>query len=123
MHVTGSNRQISSENTDGIYIHSHELQNGGNVWLLNIWGKESAPFIQALHFAFGFGGFTGPLIAAPFLSTQPDNNCTEIQSSSTGCDYITNISTRGILDDSFEYEQPVQYFNETGAIYSNGALV
>ncbi|XP_054720645.1 LOW QUALITY PROTEIN: sodium-dependent glucose transporter 1-like, partial [Uloborus diversus] len=38
-----------------------------NVFLLNLWGKESAPYYQALHFAFGLGGLLSPLIAAPFL--------------------------------------------------------
>ncbi|RWS16365.1 sodium-dependent glucose transporter-like protein [Dinothrombium tinctorium] len=39
----------------------------GNVWILHLWGTESPPFIQSLHFAFGCGALIGPLIAEPFL--------------------------------------------------------
>ncbi|KFM60628.1 Sodium-dependent glucose transporter 1, partial [Stegodyphus mimosarum] len=43
------------------------IDTGGNVCCLNLWGKESGPYYQALHFAFGLGGLVAPLIAAPFL--------------------------------------------------------
>ncbi|GIY14922.1 sodium-dependent glucose transporter 1 [Caerostris extrusa] len=43
------------------------LDTGGNVCCLNLWGKDSGPFYQALHFTFGLGGLIAPLIAAPFL--------------------------------------------------------
>ena len=49
---------------------------GGNVICLRIWGKESGPYMQALHFAFGVGAFMAPLVAAPFLSTEINSNCT-----------------------------------------------
>ncbi len=44
------------------------IDSGGNVWLLHMWGKSSAPFMQMLHFSFGVGAFIAPLIAEPFLS-------------------------------------------------------
>ncbi|GFU24416.1 sodium-dependent glucose transporter 1 [Nephila pilipes] len=43
------------------------LDTGGNVCCLNIWGKDSGPIYQALHFIFGLGGLIGPLVAAPFV--------------------------------------------------------
>ncbi|GIY85277.1 sodium-dependent glucose transporter 1 [Caerostris darwini] len=43
------------------------LDTGGNVCCLNLWGKDSGPFYQALHFTFGLGALIAPLIAAPFL--------------------------------------------------------
>ena len=49
---------------------------GGNVICLRIWGKDSGPYMQALHFAFGVGAFMAPLVAAPFLSTEVNSNCT-----------------------------------------------
>mgnify|MGYP001795784684 CR=1 FL=1 len=49
---------------------------GGNVICLQIWGKDSGPYMQALHFAFGVGAFMAPLVAAPFLSTEVNSNCT-----------------------------------------------
>ena len=38
---------------------------------LELWGRKSAPYMQALHFSFGLGAFIAPLIAAPFLSPLP----------------------------------------------------
>ncbi|XP_042912752.2 sodium-dependent glucose transporter 1 [Parasteatoda tepidariorum] len=43
------------------------LDTGANVCCLNLWGKDSGPYFQALHFMFGFGGLIAPLVAAPFL--------------------------------------------------------
>ncbi|XP_054722080.1 sodium-dependent glucose transporter 1-like [Uloborus diversus] len=39
----------------------------GNVFCLNLWGKDSGPFYQALHFTFGIGCLLAPLIAASFI--------------------------------------------------------
>lgn len=47
------------------------LDTGGNVVCLELWGRQSAPYMQALHFSFGLGAFVAPLVAAPFLSTLP----------------------------------------------------
>ena len=36
--------------------------------LLNIWeGRDSGPYMHALHFTFGIGAFLAPLISRPFL--------------------------------------------------------
>lgn len=43
------------------------LDTGGNVLCLDLWGRNSGPFMQALHFSFGLGAFVAPLLAAPFL--------------------------------------------------------
>ncbi|XP_055952735.1 sodium-dependent glucose transporter 1A-like [Argiope bruennichi] len=43
------------------------LDTGLNVCCLNLWGKESGPFYQALHFTYSFGSLLAPLIVAPFL--------------------------------------------------------
>lgn len=43
------------------------LDTGGNVWCLDLWGRHSAPFMQALHFCFGLGALVAPLVAEPFL--------------------------------------------------------
>ncbi|KAL9978346.1 hypothetical protein ACROYT_G015847 [Oculina patagonica] len=43
------------------------LDTGGNVLLLNTWGKKSRPYLQALHFVFAFGAFVAPLLVQPFL--------------------------------------------------------
>ena len=48
---------------------SGSLGAGGNVVLLNIWeGRDSGPYLHALHFTYGVGAVLAPLIARPFLS-------------------------------------------------------
>uniref|UniRef100_A0ABM0GL10 Sodium-dependent glucose transporter 1-like n=1 Tax=Saccoglossus kowalevskii TaxID=10224 RepID=A0ABM0GL10_SACKO len=44
----------------------------GNVVCVNLWGKESGPWMQALHFFFAFGSTVAPLIAAPFLTASSE---------------------------------------------------
>ena len=40
----------------------------GNILLLHIWsGRDSGPYMHALHFTFGIGAFLAPLISRPFL--------------------------------------------------------
>ena len=40
---------------------------------LNTWGRQSAPYMQTLHFSFGLGAFVAPLVAEPFLSNTTFN--------------------------------------------------
>lgn len=100
------------------------LDTGSNVWLLNIWGKESPPFLQALHFAFGFGGFIGPLIAAPFLSeharTASDNSSELILNGNFSSVFspIMNFSTSTLITDDLSKElmdsgNETKHLNET----------
>ncbi|XP_041950551.1 sodium-dependent glucose transporter 1 isoform X2 [Alosa sapidissima] len=39
------------------------LDTGGNVLILNIWGSQAGPHMQALHFSFAAGAFVSPIIA------------------------------------------------------------
>ena len=40
---------------------------GASVFMLQLWGKEAASFIQALQLMYGVGSLIAPLIAQPFL--------------------------------------------------------
>ncbi|KAI1286425.1 hypothetical protein HDE_10982 [Halotydeus destructor] len=51
----------SSGNAFGSFMAS-------NVLMLYMWGKESQPYMQALHFSFGLGSLVVPLVASPFLT-------------------------------------------------------
>ncbi|KAM3931294.1 sodium-dependent glucose transporter 1 [Leptodactylus fuscus] len=39
------------------------LDTGGNVVILNTWGDEAGPHVQALHFSFALGAFLAPILA------------------------------------------------------------
>eukprot|EP00042_Codosiga_hollandica_P020262 m.65148 g.65148 ORF g.65148 m.65148 type:complete len:501 (+) comp49769_c0_seq6:79-1581(+) len=43
------------------------IDNGGNTLLLKFWHQEIGPWMQILHFSFGFGALIAPLVAEPFL--------------------------------------------------------
>ncbi|CAL8367362.1 unnamed protein product [Lota lota] len=47
-----------------------------NIQLVTIYQKDSAVFLQALHFFIGFGALVSPLIADPFLSESRCGNDT-----------------------------------------------
>ncbi|KAJ0036993.1 hypothetical protein NQD34_005670 [Periophthalmus magnuspinnatus] len=47
-----------------------------NIQLVTIYQKDSAVFLQALHFFIGFGALVSPLIADPFLSESGCGNHT-----------------------------------------------
>merc|ERR1711971_49305 len=54
-------------------LASGSLDTGGNVLLLRIWeGRDSGPYMHAIHFTFGIGAFLAPLIARPFLVNTED---------------------------------------------------
>ncbi|XP_074846822.1 sodium-dependent glucose transporter 1 [Carettochelys insculpta] len=43
------------------------LDTGGNVLVLNIWGAEAGPHMQALHFSFALGAFVAPILTKMVL--------------------------------------------------------
>ncbi|XP_067660614.1 sodium-dependent glucose transporter 1A-like [Haliotis asinina] len=54
----------------------HELvtgaaRSGTNVEIVEEWGDEGKPFMQALHFSFSLGATVAPFILEPFLSLEP----------------------------------------------------
>ncbi|XP_034018342.1 sodium-dependent glucose transporter 1 [Thalassophryne amazonica] len=55
------------------------LDTGGNVVVLNTWGEQSGPHMQALHFSFAAGAFFSPIIAKLLFAS--DFNATNITSS------------------------------------------
>ena len=67
---------------------------GGNVLLLNLYGKNSEAQMQGLHAMFGLGAFVSPLLLSPFLTTtNPDtmrNNLTNAN--------LTNASLTNMTD-------------------------
>ncbi|XP_068454379.1 major facilitator superfamily domain-containing protein 4B [Clinocottus analis] len=53
-----------------------------NIQLVTIYQRDSAVFLQALHFFIGFGALVSPLIADPFLSETGCGNHTENETQS-----------------------------------------
>ncbi|KAH0618879.1 hypothetical protein JD844_018403 [Phrynosoma platyrhinos] len=59
-----------------------------NMQLVKIYQKDSAVFLQALHFFVGFGALLSPLIADPFLS---DTNCILTNGTANGSSNLPHI--------------------------------
>ncbi|XP_033105265.1 sodium-dependent glucose transporter 1A-like [Anneissia japonica] len=78
-----------------IGITMGSLDTGANVLCLQLWGKRSPPFMQALHFSFAVGALVAPLLAKPYfdsaLST-PNVNIRVKYSDEVNVTY-TNITT------------------------------
>ncbi|KAJ1154924.1 hypothetical protein NDU88_007667 [Pleurodeles waltl] len=47
------------------------LDTGGNVVILDAWGKNSGPHVQALHFSFALGAVVAPLLSKMALDLIP----------------------------------------------------
>ncbi|XP_026277854.2 uncharacterized protein LOC113206134 isoform X2 [Frankliniella occidentalis] len=44
------------------------LTTGGNVLCLDLWSRNSGPFMQALHFSFSLGIFLAPFLSQPLMA-------------------------------------------------------
>ena len=44
-----------------------------NLYMVQLWGKHCSTFLQALHFSFGLGAFSAPLLVRPFLLQNLDD--------------------------------------------------
>ncbi|GBM16324.1 Sodium-dependent glucose transporter 1A [Araneus ventricosus] len=77
------------------------LDTGGNVCCLNLWGKDSAPFYQALHFTFGVGALIAPLIAAPFVGNFDSLDYSFDNSSTVAANTTLQPGFQNYLNDSF----------------------
>lgn len=52
-----------------------------NMFAIELWGKRCPPFLQVLHFCFGFGSCLAPLIVRPFLlqAEEEDNEIRNLE--------------------------------------------
>ncbi|XP_077996296.1 sodium-dependent glucose transporter 1C-like [Glandiceps talaboti] len=60
------------------------LETGGNVVCVNVWGRDSGPWLQGLHFCFAVGATVAPLIAGPFLTPPSTESFNTTYASSIG---------------------------------------
>ncbi|GAA6218555.1 sodium-dependent glucose transporter 1 [Lates japonicus] len=59
------------------------LDTGGNVLILNTWGEQAGPHMQALHFSFAAGAFVSPIIAKLLFGPDGNSSMGAIPSNST----------------------------------------
>ncbi|XP_049333783.1 sodium-dependent glucose transporter 1 [Astyanax mexicanus] len=64
------------------------LDTGGNVLILNTWGDQSGPHMQALHFTFAAGAFVSPIVAKMLFGHEPVSD----QNASVTVEAATNNS-------------------------------
>ncbi|MCI4395624.1 hypothetical protein PGIGA_G00194230 [Pangasianodon gigas] len=57
------------------------LDTGGNVLILNTWGDQAGPHIQALHFSFALGAFVSPIIAKLLFGHESDRSASQTRAS------------------------------------------
>ncbi|XP_046405156.1 uncharacterized protein LOC124170478 [Ischnura elegans] len=78
------------------------LDTGCNVLCLDLWGRNSGPFMQALHFSFGLGVFIAPMLSAPFLEVIQFNVSSEVNSSFPHNIHISESQTEKLLERVFD---------------------
>uniref|UniRef100_A0A8D1E2Y9 Major facilitator superfamily domain-containing protein 4A n=1 Tax=Sus scrofa TaxID=9823 RepID=A0A8D1E2Y9_PIG len=74
-----------------------------NMQLVRIYQKDSAVFLQVLHFFVGFGALLSPLIADPFLS---EANCLPTNSTDNSTSGSHLLHTSGVLGHHHAAAQP-----------------
>ena len=57
------------------------LDTGASTVCLQLWGKDSGPYMQAMHFAFAVGGSIAPLLVQAFIGQTALPNNTLVSSS------------------------------------------
>ncbi|KAK1801708.1 hypothetical protein P4O66_022348, partial [Electrophorus voltai] len=81
-----------------------------NIQLVTLYQKDSAIFLQALHFFIGFGALVSPLIADPFLSEHcPGSN-------STGDGTVLMDHFRHSLVSGFRSPVPLNFSQQPGPV-------
>ncbi|XP_071453327.1 uncharacterized protein [Hetaerina americana] len=78
------------------------LDTGCNVLCLDLWGRNSGPFMQALHFSFGLGVFIAPMLSTPFLEVIQFNVSSEVNSSFPQNIHISDSQTEKLLERVFD---------------------
>ncbi|XP_032217767.1 major facilitator superfamily domain-containing protein 4A [Nematostella vectensis] len=68
--------------------------------LIRMFGKQVSPYLQALHFTYGLGGFITPLVARPFLRDE--------------CVYIVNYTT---IVDEWPYANSTSGIDNTSTVF------
>ncbi|XP_034756865.1 sodium-dependent glucose transporter 1 isoform X2 [Etheostoma cragini] len=79
------------------------LDTGGNVLILNTWGEQAGPHMQALHFSFAAGAFVSPIIAKLLFGPDSNSSATFIATSSTPPITTEPISKTPDLHTVFQY--------------------
>ncbi|XP_072239316.1 major facilitator superfamily domain-containing protein 4A [Leuresthes tenuis] len=87
-----------------------------NLQLVKLYQKDSAVFLQALHFFIGLGALVSPLVADPFLA---DNSCV------LGANWTANSSSSDIkhLSDSLVGHRAALHNTSQYPVYTNGVVV
>ncbi|CAI9732116.1 Hypothetical predicted protein [Octopus vulgaris] len=88
----------------------------GNVFCMRIWGQQSGPYIQAMHFAFGIGAFIAPLLAKPFLAPVISSNMTPILTHPHLHVHIPGMDAKQHLLYLRDVPQPLTWNQSTGGI-------
>ena len=81
---------------------------------VNTWGKNSGPYMQALHFSFGLGAFVAPFVAEPFLT--PTTNLSLILGDNNASDASTNVIINRQLVLSTRDRSKRDAFSDTAAV-------
>ncbi|GFT36278.1 major facilitator superfamily domain-containing protein 4A [Nephila pilipes] len=83
------------------------LDTGLNVCTLNLWGKDSGPYYQALHFMYGFGSLLAPLIAAPFLGDYHEEAFSNETASYTNETFLLDSTELNFSNGSFSQNSKI----------------
>ncbi|KAF2353352.1 Major facilitator superfamily [Trinorchestia longiramus] len=68
-----------------------------NISMLQLYGRDVAPFLQALHFFYGLGAFLSPIVTKPFLLNE---DCNGLVLNSTDTHRMIDIRLQNITQEA-----------------------
>ncbi|XP_075218706.1 uncharacterized protein LOC142323231 [Lycorma delicatula] len=102
------------------------LSTGGNVLCLDLWGRNSGPFMQALHFSFALGTMIAPLLAIPSVKTQ-SSEFTHTNNSISLSNFGIHYNNYNIVSNNFNHEYEENFsavtFNRTHDLYQTNCAI
>ena len=83
---------------------------GGNVLILNLYGKNSDAQMQGLHAMFGLGAFISPLLVGPFLTTPtPQTHHHNITKTTNNATATTSLPTTSLPSNYTQHPTTVDH--------------
>lgn len=84
------------------------LDTGASTLCLQLWGKDSGPYMQAMHFAFAVGGFLTPLLVQAIIgdTSLPGNTTIATSLLSASSRHVRSVtpSLGAQLDNNVTYD-------------------
>ena len=94
------------------------------AWILELWGKDCGPYMQALQFFRGLGYIVGPILADPFLSLEVNDEDMDSETlNSTETNWTTSTTASNLTLDTTPISKPYNNRIQTPYLINSALLL